>query len=258
MRKRYIFFLLLIVLVLSPFIYTPSKNLFLFISSPFLVVLEKTGSVFENFFATIRSIKDLTKEVEEREIEVRKLQSEKAELIEKEKENEVLKRQLGFLESNKNLNLLPAYVIGRAPNSFLQYLIVNKGERDGVLKGQIVVSEGILLGKIEEVNLSTSKVFLITNPTQAVPASTQESRASGLVRGELGYGLILEDLPKEIPLSVGENVITSGLGGDFPKGFLIGQIEKVISSPADLFQKASLKPFLDYSKLEIVFIIKNE
>jgi rod shape-determining protein MreC len=257
MRKRYIFFLLLIILVISPFIYSPAKNLFLFISSPFLVVLEKTGSVFEDFFSTIRSIKDLTKKLEEQEKEIRILQSEKAGLIEEAKENETLKKQLGFLESNKNLNLLPAYVIGRTPNSFLQYLIINKGEKDGVSKGQIVVSEGILVGRIEEVNISTSKVFLITNPTQAVPASTQESRASGLVKGELGYGLVLEDIPKETSLSIGENVITSGLGGDFPKGFLIGQIEKVISSPADLFQKASLKPFLDYSKLEIVFVIKR-
>ena len=257
MKKRYIFFILLVLLVLSPFIYTPSKNLFLFLSKPFLTVFEKTGSFFENFFETATNIKNLATENERLLSQIRKLESEKAALLEKERENEILKKQLGFMETNKGFNLLPAYIIGRAPNSFFQYLILNRGERDGLKVGQVAISEGLLLGKITEVSLSTSKVFLIVNPTSAVPAITQESRASGLVKGEVGYGLVLEDLPKEITLKEGENVITSGLGGEYPKGLLIGKIEKITSPPADLFQKASLKPLIDFSKLEIVFVIKQ-
>lgn len=260
MKKRSALIFLGLILILMLLFLKPARNLFLFISTPFLNILEKAGSLIiskpANFFEAIASIKDLNLENERLHDEVRKLESEKADLIEQGKENEILKKQLGFVEESKDLNLLPAYIIGRAPNSFLQYLILNKGEKDGVKVGQTVISEGLLVGKIIEVSSSTSKVFLITNPTGAVPALTQETRGSGLAKGEVGYGLVLEDVPKDINIAQGENVLTSGLGGDYPKGLLIGKIEKIISSSADIFQKASLKILTDFSKLEIVFVIK--
>jgi len=258
MKTRYILFIL-IVLIASPFIYRPAKDAFLFISKPFLFVFEKSGSLLIssplNFLETIWDVRNLASKNEQLTKEVARLESEKAELVETKRENELLKKQLGFAQENKQLKLIPASIIGRAPD--LQYLILNQGSMDGVKLDQVVISEGLLVGKIVEVNFSTSKVFLVTNPTSAVPALTQESRAAGLVRGELGYGLLIEDLPKDINLQKGENVITSGLGGDYPKGLLIGKIEEVVSSPADIFQKASLKPLLDFSKLEMVFVINK-
>jgi rod shape-determining protein MreC len=121
-----------------------------------------------------------------------------------------------------------------------------------------VVSEDILIGYLAEVNLTSSRVSLITNPNSAVPVLMQESRASGLVRGAIGYGLVLEDVTKDSPLKEGENIITSGLGGQYPRGLLVGKLEKVISSPADLFQKASVKMLIEIEKLERVFVISEE
>lgn len=257
MKKRYILFLVLACFVILPFVYRPTQNIFLFLSKPFLIAAEETGYFFENLFKIVRSIKNLAAENERLLAEIRRLESEKAGSIETERENEILKKQLGFLESNKGLNLLPTAVIGRSPTTSVQYLILNRGEKDGLKQGMVVISEGLLLGKIIEVNFTTSKLSLITNPVQAVPALTQESRAQGIVKGEIGYGLVLEDIPKESELKERENIITSGLGGDFPKGLLIGQLEKIISTPADLFQRASLKTLVDFSKLEMVFVIKQ-
>lgn len=258
MRKRFIYIIFVLLFILFSLVYKPAKDGFLFISRPFLIFFNKTGSLLISspihFFETLKDINNLSLKNEQLMNEIRKLESEKAALIEVERENQILRRQLDFVKENKQWSLIPAYIIGQAPD--LQYLILDKGSQDGVKNGQTVIFEGWLVGKIIEVNPSTSKVFLIINPTSAVPAVTQESRALGLVKGELGYGLTLEDVSKDIPLKKDENVITSGLGGDYPKGLLIGKIKEITSLPADLFQKASLGSLLDFSKLEMVFIIK--
>ncbi|MCX6806617.1 MAG: rod shape-determining protein MreC [Candidatus Berkelbacteria bacterium] len=261
MKKRYTLIIVLFLVVFLIIIYGPVKNVFLIISNPFLNFFEKASVLIiskpADFFRTIKNVNNLASENQGLQRKINDLEAEKAGLKEKEKENEILKRQLNFVENTKGMNLLGANVIGRSPNNFSHYLIINRGEKDGLKIGQAVISEGLLLGKISEVNFNTSKVFLVTNPTGAVPALTQDSRAAGLIKGEIGYGLVLEDLPKDILIFEGENIITSGLGGEYPKGLLIGKLEKVISSTADVFQRASIKSLVDYGKLEIVFIITS-
>jgi len=208
------------------------------------------------FLSTLSDVHDLALQNERLSLKVKQLEAENAQLKELKKENEVLKKEIGFVKENKEAKLIPSYVIGRTPD--LRYLILDQGSRKGIKKGQAVISEGLLVGKIAEVNPLTSKVLLITNPISAVPAITQESRVSGLVKGEIGYGLIMEDLPKETPLVPGENVVTSAIGGDYPKGLLIGKIKETISSPADIFQSASLTPLLNFEKVELVFIVKTD
>ena len=261
MKKRYILLFVAVLLILFSLIYQPIQNAFVTMSEPFLVALDKIGSTLiaspVNFFHTIKSMGNLVSDNEQLTAKITQLESEKSNLTESQKENEALKRQLGFVESNQGLNLIPAYVTGKTPNSFMHYLIITRGSKDNIKVGQAVISEGVLVGKIVEVNYSTSKVFLIINPNSAIPAITQDSRTPGLIKGEIGYGLVIDELSKDASITPGENVITSGLGGDFPKGLLAGKIEKIISSQADIYQKASVQPLLDFSKLEIVFVIGN-
>ena len=260
MRKYIGFILLFVVIIISPFVFSPAKAVFMYLSKPFIITFDKIGDVFVssplNFFVTIHSIKNLTAENESLRQQVRQLETDQSAVIEIEKENENLRKQLGFVQSQKNLSLIPAEVVGKSPNNLMQYLILNQGEKAGIKVGQAVVYEGILVGKIEEVSQNTAKVFSISNPTAAVPVITQDSRAVGLIRGEIDYGLVIEDVSKDVALIPGENIITSGLGQEYPRGLLVGKIDKVLSQGADLFQKASVKTLIDSAKLEMVFVIK--
>lgn len=257
MRKRIILYLtFLVLLVLFPFIYKPAKEIVLEISRPILGVASKTSFSLANFTRIIKSIKNLARENQELKEKINELEAEKARLAEIENENKILKQQLGFVKESKKLDLLGAQIIGQAPSPFSQYFILNKGESDGVKVDLPVICEGFLLGRIIEVTNTTSKVFLITNNTEKVPALLQESRSQGIVKGEIGYGLVVEDINKETEIKKDENVITSGLGEKYPSGLLIGKVDKVISKESDLFQRIALKTPIDFSKLEVVFILR--
>ncbi len=206
------------------------------------------------FFSTVKEIGNLQNENRLLEKEIIKLKSELAELSELANENVILRKQLGFTKRG-DFNLVPAEVISNPLSSFLHYLVINKGTREGLREGMAVVSEGILVGKLKEVSEKTSKVFLITDPTSSINAIVQNSRAQGIVKGQIGGGLEMQMIPQNEKINAGDLVVTSALSGDFPRGILIGEILEVKSNPNDLFQKADLISYLDFRQLEMVFII---
>ena len=148
--KKYAPLVLTLALLFLLFMYTPVKGIFLYISKPFLNFGERGTSKISNFFETVKTIKNLAIENSQLKEEIKKLQSDKIALLEKEKENEILKKQLGFTKENNKQEFIPSQIIGRSPTSFTQYLILNKGSRDGINKGQVIISEGFLVGKIKE------------------------------------------------------------------------------------------------------------
>lgn len=239
-----------------PYFLDPAKSVFAAIFTPIQQLVSSGVSNVRNFFEKIEQIRDLSSEVDRLQEENKKLIAEKVQLIEHEKENEVLRKQLEFSTEHPEFHLELAQVIGRDPNNLLQYLTINKGQRDGIRKDMPVIYEGFLIGKITETNAFSSKVFLITNPSSVVNAMVQGSRANGLVRGQLGYGLILENVSQDVAIEIGDYVITSGLG-NMPKGLIVGQVEQVESIQSELFQKASLKPVIDFTHLETIFVIKD-
>jgi len=258
-NKLAIFLISVVVVLLLVFLHfrgtlKPIENLVTTVIKPFSYSSNIVGNKFANFFSTISSIKDLQGENRELEDRVDQLNSEITKLKEFENENKVLREQLGFSQSS-SYKLLPAEVIGRDPENFFRYLILAKGEKEGVKKGMAVLSSGCLVGKITEVYSHSSKLILITNPESNIGAMIQDSRATGIVNGELGGGLVIDMIPQNEVIKVGDTVCTSGLGGDYPKGLLLGSIESIKSKPDELFQKADLNSQIDFKKLEIVFII---
>jgi len=97
---------------------------------------------------------------------------------------------------------------------------------------------------------------LITDYNSLVPVILQDSRATGLLRGGLG-GLVIEDIPLNIPIKAGEEVVTSGLGGTMPSGILVGKTNKIVSKEGDIFQKITLETPINIYYLEFVFVVQN-
>jgi rod shape-determining protein MreC len=170
-------------------------------------------------------------------------------------ENETLRRQLDFKSAVSSLRLLAAEVIGRDPNSLLQFLIIDRGAEDGLQRGMPVLAAEGLVGRISEVSANSAKVMLITDPSSSVSALIQRSRSTGMVQGSPGSGLVMRYIPQEDTVVPGDVVITSGLGGNFPKRLVIGQLASVTKRDVEMFQEARIIPAVNLHDLETVMVL---
>jgi len=186
---------------------------------------------------------------------------ENVQLNETQAENTRLRSLLDFANANPTYDFkggeVVARVIGQDPNIFLDYIMLDQGERQGIMPGMPVTTERGLVGRVAQVHETTSEVLLITDPNSAVTAILQTSRSTGLVRGVAGRGLLLDQIPQESEVNEGDIVITSGFGGSFPKGLVIGQVSGVSRRDYEMFQQAAVRPTVDFAGLEQVLIIIN-
>ena len=233
---------------------SPIKDGIIKITSPLQLAFSSAGKSTANFFHLLGSVGSLSQENQELKNANAKLTSANIELTEVKKENFLLRQQLGF-KKRTNFRLLEAEVINRNPASSLQFLTLNKGKKDGIKEGLAVTLNGALVGKVSNTNHYTSKVLLITDQTSIVNAFIQESRASGVVKGQLGYGLKMELIPQNKVVKEGDIIITSGLGGILPKGLTIGSVDKVEKAENEIFQTAIIKPTINFKDIEMVFVV---
>ena len=205
----------------------------------------------------VSSIGELKRENEQLVKENQKILAENAILRDMKRENAVLRDQLQLAPRNK-FDLLSATIISQDAYSSGSWIMVDKGSSDGIRQGMpVIVSDGILVGKVDEVFPGTSKVVLITNPQSVVTATDSETEARGIVRGEHGLGLVFDMILQTDVIKTGDEVVTSGASGDVPRGLLVGKIQEVSPSEDRLFQQAIVSPAARFSKLEVVFIIKS-
>ena len=229
------------------------------------------------FFSELRTLRQRNSELEQL---VGSLLAENATLREVERENTQLREVLNFGETRPGLELrgaqIVARVIGQESNNFLDFMMLDLGMRHGIEVGMPVVSNQGFVGRISEVTESTSKVLLLTDPNSSVNALLQSSRLNGVIRGEPGGnlavgGLIMDYLPQGAGFGIGEIVLTSmdadgtkdgydltsGIGGNFPKGIPIGQVVESRERDVDVFKQAVVRPAVDFSSLELVLIVTN-
>jgi len=184
------------------------------------------------------------------------LQSKLARLSEVEYENEVLKKELGFLKEQKSADYVPASIIGHSVSGYVKTVVIDKGEDAGLEEGQAVVSQGFLIGTLSRVRQNNSEITFITDFNSLVPVVLQNSRGTGLLRGGL-QGLIVENIPLNIETQKNEPVITSGLGGKIPTGIIVGNVDKVVSRQGEIFGKVSVNTPIDFSKIEVLLVVKK-
>ncbi|MBI4050202.1 MAG: rod shape-determining protein MreC [Candidatus Doudnabacteria bacterium] len=189
--------------------------------------------------------------------QVQELSAEVATLEKASAENRILREALGF-EQGRSLNLLPAEVITRDFMAPDQRLVLNRGAESGVTRGAAVIVSGrVLVGVISEVFNGTSEVQLLTASGVSVNAEDAVTGATGIVKGEHGLGLLLDLISQDATVNPGDRLVTSGLGGTFPKNLLIGKIGDTRSGTSELFQNASVIPAADLSALRFVFVVKR-
>ncbi len=262
--------LLLLVLHESGYL-TPVENVFHYVLDPLQRALSSVVEVTGGLFETVREVRELRAQVEELQARVDALTVENVRLRESAgAEVEQLRDLLEFVSENPLLAYLGADVVGREvcdtfpcgevvgaePNPYLRYITINVGAQQGVGVGMPAVSGGAgLVGRVAQVGPRTAKVQLLTDPDSAIAALLQTSRVTGLVVGRPDGTLCMEYIPQEESVSVGDIVLTSGLGGFVPKGLVIGQVAEVQQMDYALFQTAIVRPAVDFSRLELVLVI---
>lgn len=233
----------------------PFKSIITAILKPVETPLVSLGAKIDDFFNHFRSINKLEKENKSLKEDSEKLIVENNQLKTEIEEIKALEKEWEFVKKY-NYSYVSGKVIGKDPDN-LQILILNKGENDGLKKGlPAITGDGILIGKIVEVEATTSKILLLTDSQSQVASLIQNSdKTEGLVKGEHGLSLKMELIPQDKEIKTGEWVVTSGSESYIPSGLVIGKIDQISKKPGDLFQAASVITATSYDNIQIITVI---
>lgn len=221
-------------------------------------VLSGPWQAIESFGDTLRLAGELKSENDRLKEEVDRLTRELVRMPELERDNLQLREQLGLRQAQPRYTWRTAQVIGREPSSVMQGLIINRGTGDGLQRGMTVIStSGSLIGRLTYVGATTSRVLLITDVSSSASAVVQESRAHGVVNGQRTGTLLMKYIRQGEKLKTGDMVVTSGVGGVFPEGFLVGRVTDVRQIDIEMFQEARVDSLVDFDRLETVMVIVN-
>lgn len=219
------------------------------ISSRYMAVVE--------FLTVPRDVSTLRQRNAELENEVSTLQTQVISLQQQLREAQVLYALLDFARARPENEYTAAAVIGVDPSPFLRYIIIDKGSDDGLRHGMPVVTQQGLVGRVDAVTSAAARVQLITDPGSAVNVRLQTNQSEAMLTGSVTGDVSLEMVSQDIKLNIGELVLTSGLGGNYPADIIIGQVISVRTRANDLFQQASIQPAVDFSQLRAVLVITN-
>ena len=211
----------------------------------------------QNAIAAPQDLARLRQRNSEMEVEVSRMQTEIIVLKQQISETRVLSALVDFARVQPENRYLAATVIGRDPSPFFEYVIINRGSDDGLRRGMPVVTQQGLVGRVAAVTADAARVQLITDPASSINVKLEPSRAQAVIRGEVSGEISLAMIPQSAPVEIGDLILTSGLGGNYPTNILIGQVTSVRRRETDLFQSASVQPVMDFNQLEIVLIITN-
>jgi rod shape-determining protein MreC len=231
------------------------------VAEPFLIAFSTVGHWATNAVDAVREMSGLRTENERLQTLVDTLTIDNLRLNEVEGENERLRSLLKFQQLNPTYDYRGGQVIarvtGEGTSNYLRTISIDLGDEHGIRQGMPVVTERGLVGRIYKVGATTSTVLLMVDPSSGVNALDQRSRVVGVVAGQAGDMPIMEYIPQDADLAVGDLVITSGLGGNFPKNLVIGQIVEVRKRDYDMFQEAVVRPTVNFDQLEVVLVITN-
>ena len=169
---------------------------------------------------------------------------------------EQIKEISGYTDSHQQHTII-ARVVGIVNQPGTHAFILDKGLSDGIKEQYAVIaSNGILIGKTAFVTDTTSQLILLNDRRSTLAASlSNNAKATGLVKGEFGLGIIMDTIPSNETMNPSDIVVTSGFENGIPGGLVIGTIDQVHRNDAELFAKASISPPIRYDQLNIVSIL---
>lgn len=228
--------------------------------NPIQGVFYKIGSGVKNSLSFIFNINDIKKENDELRTKNKDLEYKSNQNALLEQENQRLRGMLNFTDLRNEYNYVGCDIVGISGSNFLDGYIINKGKSVGIQKGMVAITGEGLVGQVTSVGNNWAIVQSLCNENIAVAGyviTTQES--DGIVKGYKGnedkFLAQITGLSIKSQVSKGDVILTSGLGGIYPKGIKIGEVLEVEEDKAAVVKNAIIKPSVDFNKLEQLLIV---
>jgi rod shape-determining protein MreC len=162
------------------------------------------------------------------------------------------------LKSSLHVPVLAATVIGEDGSPWFRTVVIDRGSADGLREGMPVVATDGVVGQLVKVAAGSSRALLLTDHASSIASLVQRSRARGVVKGAGGGRCAMEFTLHGEDVKVGDTVVTSGIGGIFPKGFPVGEVTMVKKGEFGIFQTIEVRPRVSIEKLEEVLVIVQD
>lgn len=219
-------------------------------------LLTKTRTRINTFFINIYRAQELGNEYQKVLGENRALKSELVRVKELEEENDFLRQGLSLQKVITPKKLLLATIIGKGSFFSQHAVVIDKGSNDGIHGGEaVIINPNVLVGIIEQVFPRRSVIKLLFDSSFSLPGKTLEG-VNGVITGSVGGKVLFGNILPQAPLNPGSIVVTGNERLKIPSNLLIGEVEKIISKPTDVFLQAQLKAFFDPHAFERVFIVQ--
>lgn len=192
--------------------------------------------------------------IEALEAQNEELRARLAELEEARQENERLRALVDFAEERK-LAKLGAEVIRRPVSIWEGVIVIDRGSVDGLEPGMPVIAAQGLVGQVAEVSAHSATVRLLTDQQSGVASMIQSTRATGVVQGSVSGLLTMDFVSREQQPQVGDVVITSGLGGVYPTGIVVGDVVSVDDRRGELYPRITVESRVPVERIEEVFVL---
>ncbi|MDO8686524.1 MAG: rod shape-determining protein MreC [Clostridiales bacterium] len=220
-----------------------------------------TGNAVEGFFANLRDAKDIREENQSLRLKVEELEKENRELSIFREKIEELRNALSLKEQFSDYRIAGANVIAKDPGNWFDIFRVDLGARDGVVVDAPVVTAGHgLIGRVYSTDATSSKIISIFDEDSSISGWISKTNGGHvIVQGDLSLkdrGLCrMNYITSEMDVAVNDIIETSGLGGIYPKGIVIGRVVEIRKDVDSQDQFALIEPVVNFKKLEEVFIL---
>jgi rod shape-determining protein MreC len=226
---------------------------------PLIGLASSSHNLADNSFRQLLPRHELIKQLEKLQRENQQFRLREAQTAELWLENERLREALQW-QSKSPWNLKLARVILRDPATWWRTVHIDLGLRDGVVTNMPVLATGGLVGRVHQVSYSSSQVALVGDPHCGVSALVEDSRDHGVISASganvLNSSIVgLTYINRQALIKPGQRVLTSGMGGVFPKGILIGHIVDTSSAGSGLYTEARVKLSANFNDLHEVWVI---
>ncbi|MBE7022421.1 MAG: rod shape-determining protein MreC [Ruminococcaceae bacterium] len=224
-------------------------------------LLSYVGNGVGGFFGFVGDMKDMQEENLELKEEIQELSEKLRDLDSYSQENQRLRQLLELKEGSPQLDMVGCEVIAKDPGNWFYSFTVDKGAGDGIEKNDTVVSGAGLVGHVTEVGPNWARVQSIIDSNSSVGALISRTQDFAIVDGDLTLAdsgkCILSYVTQAPSLVLGDAVVTSGLGGVYPEGILIGTVSEIISDSMGYSQSAVVDTAVDFERIREVMVIRN-
>ncbi len=237
--------------------WNPAEQVVIEITAPFQKLIKQTTKSTEELWLNYFRLVDVHQENTQLKNEIHVLKMANSRYRELLATQERLEELLQFKQTI-NRPVLAAQVIGLDPTGWFKSVIIDKGKWAGLRIDMPVVNAFGVVGRVVSVSSNYAKVLLIIDQNSAVDCLVQRSRDRGMLKGLMSEICKLDYVAKSNDITMGDIVVTSGLGGVFPKGLPVGRILDVKEISGELFKDIKIRTAVDFSKLEEVLVILEE